>query len=913
MANFSLNVSINGTDRVVTSVGEIEQALKDTRQALKEVAIGGEEFDRLSKQAQNLQREFKNSYKEATNFEMSLADLGESVTRLGSSVAAGFGVVTSTLQLFGVESEDLTEAQRRAQAGLTLALSATTLAANARRLSEDLKNVSEALGLKITEEKIVATEAETVAETANTAATEGNTIATEAQAIATGEATVATRGFTAALLSNPLTALLVGLTAVIGALALFTNAEDKANTKANESNDILDEQLKKLKEQSEFRRSYANLKTELAKLDAKTEAERVKIDLEAAKAEKEKTDVDIARQRLILNLKSQQISANIAIAKSLQTQAQAEANLSNYLLLDTAGLKVKVPVEPEDQKRLDEQQKKLAETQKQLNDLTLKSLEAEKLVKQAEKAFTDFNTKTTTDRVKNFTDYNQALNDFLTKLKSGNADIRREIQDALINDLAKEEDIVGTLIENVRRVQVERERAIQDATDTYNKDLENFRKSAKEKGISNAKVKADEIKLQEQFNSEILLINNKFNQLETQAEKAKSDKIKEIDEILKTEIAFGDGNLYDSKKKAIADAAEFELKTLQDTNERTKALGAISLGIFAKSEQEKLNIILSKANDEQRIRLSKTTETLTKQKNAELELLNIQEQETLRNSQGTEEQKAAQKIAITEEYEQKRAEIEGKYRQEYLNAEVAAAEEIAQKRLDTANKVLQLVQQVSSSLNQINSEYEKLQADRQAGATNDIFDRAQTEIDEQKKLLDAKLINQEEYEAKLKDIQDKAAKEKLKSDEEFAKKAFQRQKALALSNAVVQIAQSILQALGSLPPPFSYISAGISAAAGAVQLALIAKQQYRSQEQSTTGVTLPDIGGAAVETGAAAVTTSSAGGFTGFNQALVGTPTTGAQFTSIAPTTNQRVFVVESDITNTQNKVKTIESNATFG
>lgn len=61
---------------------------------------------------------------------------------------------------------------------------------------------------------------------------------------------------------------------------------------------------------------------------------------------------------------------------------------------------------------------------------------------------------------------------------------------------------------------------------------------------------------------------------------------------------------------------------------------------------------------------------------------------------------------------------------------------------------------------------------------------------------------------------------------EAAKKAaaqqFKIEKALALATIVVQTTQAVMQALGSSPPPFSFINAGIAATAGTAQLAIAA-------------------------------------------------------------------------------------------
>jgi len=62
MSDFSINVKLNGVDTAVSTIGELEAALKATRAELKGVEIGGQAFESLSEQARVLQREFKDSF-----------------------------------------------------------------------------------------------------------------------------------------------------------------------------------------------------------------------------------------------------------------------------------------------------------------------------------------------------------------------------------------------------------------------------------------------------------------------------------------------------------------------------------------------------------------------------------------------------------------------------------------------------------------------------------------------------------------------------------------------------------------------------------------------------------------------------------------------------------------------------------
>ena len=281
MADFSLNVKINGAEQAVTTVSQIEQALIATRNELKNVAIGSEAFQQLSTHAQTLQREFVNSYKETTNFNKGIAELGQSVGQLASTVTAGFSIATSAFALFGAEGEEVTQAQVKAQQALALALGATTIATNAKTLTEDLSNVAAALGLNLSRAKTAATIVDTEATTVNTAATVANAAATgvdavakQAEAVATTEAAVAQEGLNVAMAANPVGLILVGLTALIGALVLFAGGEETAKSKTKEANAALLEQSDLIRKQSDDFISVYKLRREVDILSIKSASER---------------------------------------------------------------------------------------------------------------------------------------------------------------------------------------------------------------------------------------------------------------------------------------------------------------------------------------------------------------------------------------------------------------------------------------------------------------------------------------------------------------------------------------------------------------------------------------------------------------------------------------------------------------
>ena len=152
----------------------------------------------------------------------------------------------------------------------------------------------------------------------------------------------------------------------------------------------------------------------------------------------------------------------------------------------------------------------------------------------------------------------------------------------------------------------------------------------------------------------------------------------------------------------------------------------------------------------------------------------------------------------------------------------------------------------------------------------------------------------------------------------MAKKQFDRQKALSIVSALINGAGAVLQGIAQFGPPPSPLGIASIVAAGiitAAQVAAIASQQFdggSSGRGTGMNASIPDTSTTSSTQAAALTQTASTGGFTSFNQNVTGSPqnqpgTTG--FTS----GGQRVYVLESDITATQDRVRVLESNSTFG
>ena len=154
------------------------------------------------------------------------------------------------------------------------------------------------------------------------------------------------------------------------------------------------------------------------------------------------------------------------------------------------------------------------------------------------------------------------------------------------------------------------------------------------------------------------------------------------------------------------------------------------------------------------------------------------------------------------------------------------------------------------------------------------------------------IITEQQFNAAKEKIDENARKKELQE----RRKAFNQNKAISISEALIATAQAIVAAQ-ILPPPLNIIQSAIAAAVGTAQVALIASQKFPEGG---------GIGGGSIS----APATSLSGGVTG----AVG----GASQVSNQPNLvrrgleAQKVYILESEITDSQNRVDVIETRARF-
>ncbi len=128
------------------------------------------------------------------------------------------------------------------------------------------------------------------------------------------------------------------------------------------------------------------------------------------------------------------------------------------------------------------------------------------------------------------------------------------------------------------------------------------------------------------------------------------------------------------------------------------------------------------------------------------------------------------------------------------------------KKIADLNQLLDLTLGVLSTLRQAN--------DTDLNTKKQQYDRDQKNLQQ---MLNNKQISEEQYAAKRKQLDEE--------QNEVLKKSFKRNQIIAIAEAIMNTAKGVTNALGSLPPPFSFIQAAATALLGGLQVNMIRKQK----------------------------------------------------------------------------------------
>lgn len=300
--------------------------------------------------------------------------------------------------------------------------------------------------------------------------------------------------------------------------------------------------------------------------------------------------------------------------------------------------------------------------------------------------------------------------------------------------------------------------------------------------------------------------------------------------------------LAEEHEKAITDIkAEEEKKRLAETLQAIMDGNEEELAEMARTEKEKTEMAVeaAKKRAEAAKKSEEEAETAEGKENAQDERIKA-EREMYDEMAKLRKMNLAEELADAKGNAKK---IEEAFK-EYQNDIIKNLDEMLSKGLISQELHDQLVADVKNWEPPVDDWTDKLEKFQKyvsniGGAISDIFsevnDMMSAQEDEQMKQyeknneakkerlqerLDAGLISQEDYNDQVAAMDEELAQKQAELELKQAK----RDKALALFNAIINTALSISNALGSLPPPLSFIMAGLSAALGAVQIAAIASE-----------------------------------------------------------------------------------------
>jgi hypothetical protein len=228
--NIALTLTLNGVEQTITSVQQLEAAIKDARTALTTTFEGTQdELKVFNKQISDAQQSLDTLRNKKGN-EESIKSIGN-LAKAGSAVTSSFAAATAAVSLFGGDTEKVSKAAEQAQNALTLALSGREIAEGAVAIATGVANLQTTL-----------------------------------QTASTNAANAATKRFYATLAANPYTAIAVAIGIVIAAIYALTEAESENLKLQKQLVGVRQNAAKELKSQLTILTD--NVKTQNLELDA---------------------------------------------------------------------------------------------------------------------------------------------------------------------------------------------------------------------------------------------------------------------------------------------------------------------------------------------------------------------------------------------------------------------------------------------------------------------------------------------------------------------------------------------------------------------------------------------------------------------------------------------------------------------
>lgn len=213
----SLNVG-NYSDAAKGLTTQIENQTKQLALLRLEGKQETAEYQQLSKETAMLRDAVKDATDEITRMASDTSDL-DAVLGLAAGASGGFAAFTGAMELFGAESEDVQEAQKKLQAAIAITTGVQDIQNAVQKQSAIMLGISRLQMAALSKAQVY------------------NRLVTMQGTKATLAATIAQKAFNLIAAANPYVLLALALVTVVGALVLFASNTDKSAKNQQELNE----------------------------------------------------------------------------------------------------------------------------------------------------------------------------------------------------------------------------------------------------------------------------------------------------------------------------------------------------------------------------------------------------------------------------------------------------------------------------------------------------------------------------------------------------------------------------------------------------------------------------------------------------------------------------------------------------
>lgn len=351
MAITTLEIDVNTGDSV-KSLGDLKKQFKDLENELKNLAPGTEKYVNTLKELSEVKGDIEDVKKQLVAIGGLDNKIG-AVTNVVGGLASGFAAAEAAGQLFGGESELISESMAKLQQTMALAQGIQGLAG----IGDSLKIVGAML---------------------------------KSTTIGTYLAAAAQKVFNAVMNANPIGLIIAGLTALVGVIALVVNAMGDETEAMEESIkqrekelELMNEAAEKLKNENKFRLDLAAAQGKSAKELAALNEQNAQSEIKSIDKRVQALKQEIVERSALMKFRDGEELKKLQEANSKSLEEMKK--LANERLALQQGLKIaEAKLETDANKDKEEKAKEAADKKKE------RDLAAAEFYRQSEQKFIDY-------------------------------------------------------------------------------------------------------------------------------------------------------------------------------------------------------------------------------------------------------------------------------------------------------------------------------------------------------------------------------------------------------------------------------------------------------------------------------------------------------------------------------------------